>query len=672
MAAFGGDYSGYVFGKGTGSGDSKSKAYRKPGYKPYYEDLERSDEKWVSYYTPRKHVEEEPEDRHFNPYDDLSSKGWHRPPARSGEQEKSRSAVGFSRAKPQVEDSYYDDFYDDYYRGDVVEDKPYGGGRVNTRGERSRDHYGRVDARSKRNRGLNAHAPEIRKKTFIMGSAVSSGLALIGIIFYLIFFSIQSPIEAGTAFGVMDEASTYSVIKPAVDAQFAGKIILLSIDGDEASIKLSDFELGLAMPNQPEKRTADGTDVKGKTETHMIRKKGNISYNETLLRETLDLMSVQRGGRAMSEPDYWVKEDKLTVVAGSDGYGIDYNIVVEKMEKALRDGKPIEVKMETTPAPSVDPDQIYTEVHAKMQNAKPITDDQGNPGFLPDVVGVDLDKEAMRSAIAAGGTSWVIPLTLTQPETTLKELKASTCPDLLSEFITPYDATNTGRTQNIKLAVKKISGTVLEPGEEFSYNLALGERTQENGWSKATVYTAETGTTEDYGGGICQVSSTLYYAFVKANLAIKERHNHMYTVPYIKGADGKVVLGRDATVNWGNGPNATDGSFLDLKLINDKEYPIKITFDTRPTGNGKAELICQIWGTADGYTAEFVNYELEWYYPKTIELPKSQWPSKKNTTGQMGFKIKSYRKVYYNGEFVRKEERGIISTYQALDNYRYV
>ena len=104
-----------------------------------------------------------------------------------------------------------------------------------------------------------------------------------------------------------------------------------------------------------------------------------------------------------------------------------------------------------------------------------------------------------------------------------------------------------------------LNGLVLQPGQEFSYNETLGERTKDKGWLPAPAYSGTT-LVDSPGGGICQVSSTLYLASVYAELTVLERVNHGFPVSYIP-------LGMDATVNWG---------FTDLKLRNDSPMPVKI------------------------------------------------------------------------------------------------
>lgn len=132
-------------------------------------------------------------------------------------------------------------------------------------------------------------------------------------------------------------------------------------------------------------------------------------------------------------------------------------------------------------------------------------------------------------------------------------------PDQLSSFSTNYSAQNVNRTTNLRLAANKINGTVVMPGEEFSYNKVVGERTIAAGYKEAPIYVS--GRVEDgLGGGICQITTTLYNAVVYANLEITERTNHQF-VPSYAGAS------RDATVVYGA---------IDFKFKNNRNYPIKI------------------------------------------------------------------------------------------------
>jgi hypothetical protein len=120
---------------------------------------------------------------------------------------------------------------------------------------------------------------------------------------------------------------------------------------------------------------------------------------------------------------------------------------------------------------------------------------------------------------------------------------------------------NANRTTNLKLACKAINGTIVYPGETFSFNKVVGKRTSEKGYKPATIFTGGTGTAQSTGGGICQVASTMFNTTLIANLGISERHQHSQRVSYCP-------LGRDAAIYWGS---------EDFKFKNTTDYPIKIS-----------------------------------------------------------------------------------------------
>ncbi len=116
------------------------------------------------------------------------------------------------------------------------------------------------------------------------------------------------------------------------------------------------------------------------------------------------------------------------------------------------------------------------------------------------------------------------------------------------------------RRTNIRLAAAAVDGTILMPGETFSYNKIVGERTAAKGYKPATVYGAAW-TKQELGGGICQLASALYYCTLYSNLEVVYRTNHRFAVTY-------VPHGLDATVAWGS---------IDYKFKNSTDYPIRIS-----------------------------------------------------------------------------------------------
>lgn len=176
------------------------------------------------------------------------------------------------------------------------------------------------------------------------------------------------------------------------------------------------------------------------------------------------------------------------------------------------------------------------------------------------VYGYTFDLEAAQALLAEAeyGSTVSIPMEYVTPEVTAESLKAMLYRDELSYAETKH-STNKNRTNNLELACAAIDGYVLMPGDTFDYNEVLGERTLEAGYKYAPAYSGGQ-TVDSVGGGICQVSSTLYYACLLADMEIVERTNHSYVSSYID-------YGMDATVSWG-GP--------EFIFRNNTAYPVRI------------------------------------------------------------------------------------------------
>lgn len=174
--------------------------------------------------------------------------------------------------------------------------------------------------------------------------------------------------------------------------------------------------------------------------------------------------------------------------------------------------------------------------------------------------GYSLDWEAAIASIldASWGQSLTIPMLETKPTRTAEDIRSVLFRDELGSYSSPHTA-ESGRTTNLKLACKAIDGTVINPGEVFSFNNVVGQRTAAKGYQEAIAYVGSQSVRE-LGGGICQVASTIYDAALYADLQIVERECHMYFVTYVKG-------GLDATVYWGS---------VDFQFRNNTEYPIRI------------------------------------------------------------------------------------------------
>ncbi len=297
--------------------------------------------------------------------------------------------------------------------------------------------------------------------------------------------------------------------------------------------------------------------------TFLLKKDIDVesTINDQIADQTVEDIGTKLPGIVV-ESSYYVEDeqDSLIIGKGKKGIVIDRENLINKIKEEINKTEVtqeyIEIPViEKDPDP-IDIEKIHTEIYTEVQDAYYTKD----PFEVhPEVEGIDFDVEAAKAALAEEKEEYVIPLIITKPKVTLSDIGTEAFPDKLSTFTTKYDATNTDRTTNLRLACQKINGKVILPGETFSYNKTLGKRTAEAGYRNGKVY--ENGEVVDgIGGGICQISSTLYNTALLANMEIVERRNHQFVTSYLPA-------GRDATVVYGS---------TDFKFKNTRKYPVRI------------------------------------------------------------------------------------------------
>ena len=223
-----------------------------------------------------------------------------------------------------------------------------------------------------------------------------------------------------------------------------------------------------------------------------------------------------------------------------------------------------------------------------------------------------------------------IPFYRTTPEISTESLRSLLFRDVLSSSSTEHTG-EYNRNVNLQLACEALNGIVLFPGEEFSYNEALGERTTDKGYLPAGSYVVGA-TIETVGGGICQPSSTLYHCCLLADLEITLRDCHMYAVSYLP-------LGIDATINWGS---------FDYCFRNNTNYPIRIE---AWMADGYVHI--QLMGTdekdyyvvMENYVDRVIPYETV-YEEMYADNPEGYEDGDVITSGYTGYEIYTYRCKY--------------------------
>lgn len=379
-----------------------------------------------------------------------------------------------------------------------------------------------------------------------------------------------------------------------------------------------------------------------KTNLFHTKIKKEININEEELNKIIDDIASKIPGIAV-ESSYYIEDENLIISNGKKGIQVKKEEFKNKIIEAINNqinGKEIEaieIPIEEKEPEKINIEKIRKEIYQEPQDSYY----EENPFKLyKEVNGIDLKItiEEANKILEEEKEEYVIPLIITKPKVTINDLKNKNFfPEQLSKYTTMYDESNQNRTTNIKLASEKINESIIMPGETFSYNKTVGERTIKAGYKEASIY-MNGKVVDGIGGGICQVSSTLYNAVLEANLEIVSRRNHYFITSYVSAS-------RDATVSYGT---------IDLKFKNTRNYPIKIECKSQ---NG----ICQIaiYGikeeteyevVIEDEITDIIPYTTK--YIETKELNKGE--ENEIQKGVNGYKSEAYKILKLNGQVVSK------------------
>ena len=324
------------------------------------------------------------------------------------------------------------------------------------------------------------------------------------------------------------------------------------------------------------------------------------------------------------------KGEGLYITKPADGRMLDAQKLEGDLTAMLQSGAltPVACTYQEKKAQTVDVQTLHDQLAG--EKAEAVCDKTtGEP--TESRVGVAFDVSAVQAQLdaAAPGAEFLADAQVEFPTVSTEELQACMFRDVLGTFTTKC-AGPWGRHQNIKLASAAINGKIYNPGEEFWYNSTVGQRTAARGYQEAGVYEAGR-TTTGIGGGICQVSSTLYYAVLLSDLDIVLRYCHMFNPGYMP-------IGCDATVSWG-GP--------DFAFRNSRDYPIKIVTSYNDDTN---ELTCTIMGTKvdDHYVvmtnAVLASYDYQTVYQESPDVAPGEEVI--DQYGHTGYHVRTWRNIY--------------------------
>lgn len=447
-----------------------------------------------------------------------------------------------------------------------------------------------------------------KSKSVLSIFGMLTGILIIIVLLILIIFTGYNMFNQNIVSGVSIKGVDVSNMSKS-DAKYKLDNYLSEVLPQEIKVKHGDFEATLSTS-----QIAVEFDTKSATnQAFSIGRQGNIFENDFYvlssmfgktdinlnlkldtdqLSKNLDEMSAQLPDK-VTDSSYYIDENNLIVTPGKTGNVVDVETSIQNIKDAILSlsdlDQPIELAVKTQEPEKIDIEKVHTEIYKEPKDAY-YTQDPFT--VYPSENGLDFKvsiEEANNILGDQTADEYTIPLKVLYPNVTTNMIGSEAFPDLLSSFSTKYSVRATARTTNLKLAASKINGTVLMPGETFSYNKVVGARTIAAGYKEAPIYVSGE-VVDGLGGGICQITSTLYNAVVYANLDIVERTNHQFVPSY-------VTASRDATVVYGS---------LDFKFKNNRNYPIKINCSV---SGGIANF--QIFGLKqdDDYDVEISSYE---------------------------------------------------------------
>ena len=379
------------------------------------------------------------------------------------------------------------------------------------------------------------------------------------------------------------------------------------------------------------------------------------AYEDTqALEDILDDMDAQIGQAAV-ESTWELGEKVITFTKGQPGNLIQRDELKTEIFQRLGQGEMVtlagsepqfSIQLKEALPQELDMKDILAEVETEVQNAE---FNKAEKKFQTDSLGISFDTQAAEDLFdaMAWGETQELDLIITEPEVTLADLEPQLYQDTLGTCTTNISGTE-NRVKNIALAAQFFNGTVLMPGEEFSYNGVVGSRQASRGFLPAPAYVSGQ-TVQEIGGGVCQGSSTIYLAALRANLEIVERYPHGYITRYVPD-------GMDATVYYG---------VKDFRFKNDTPFPIKVVGSV----SGRT-LTVNILGTKhNNITVEMTNQTVGTTGYSTVykvDNSLSAGSTYVDVTPYSGYTIKVYRNLYENGKHLETKLEST-SVYRSRD-----
>lgn len=389
----------------------------------------------------------------------------------------------------------------------------------------------------------------------------------------------------------------------------------------------------LIMDNTyPKDKIYDGVQINGTSVGELTKSEAiellEGKYNNTVKNKKIEVIYEPK--EFLYEIDYNslnAHYDIETAVKTAMNYGKDGNAFNRVFTRFALKGNPENIKLKflaDNSRISEDVKAISEKVNEKAKNATisfngsfSVTDEKDGLTVDQKTLETELKKsinEKKRKEIVN------VPVNVEKPKITAEALR--TIDTKMGEETTKFDSSATARASNIGLASSSINGSVIMPGEVFSTSKAMGPRVKSGGYKEAPVIVSGS-LTPGLGGGVCQVSSTLYNAILKSDLEIVERRAHSLRVKYLPAS-------RDAVISE---------DYIDLKFKNNTEYPVYIAGYT----SGSEVTMC-IYGSSK-------------LPKKSVEITSEVYQTKPGKDGKTETKSRAYKKVYDgSGKLIKNEK----------------
>ena len=421
----------------------------------------------------------------------------------------------------------------------------------------------------------------------------------------------------------------------------AATIALVTEDGRELTVRsLSDFGVSVTEDEASHAAYTVGRDGNFLTNGYTFARSWfastaaypEVSLDESVLEEEAANI-VAAVENTVVESGYELRNEEgqtagLYLTKPKAGRRLDKEKLLAGLNGALRGGQDAVVcSFEDVAPEQLDIDALYRELQGEKAEARY---NKKTDSITPSRIGVTFDAEKVKAQLASAkdGETILADAEVTFPNVTTEMLEQGLFRDVLGTYTTKVTGTS-ARIRNVYLAAQQVNGHIYNPGEEFWYNATVGERTAARGFGPAPAYSGGK-TIDSIGGGVCQVSSTLYYAALLADMKIVLRYCHQF-------APGYITWGCDATVSWGG---------CDFAFRNSSDYPIQIVTEWEDNN-----LTVTILGTkTDDTYVEMSNAVIsstpwETVYEVNDEMEPGSAPVEVQTP-YTGYFVKTWRNVY--------------------------